>query len=355
MTPDQRLFWVKRLTLIFLGIGMALSFPLWLNERELTLVPPFDVIPVLSPPWDMVLLGLIGVLMMANFIFVLHKFSSALLPILLLLLMFQDYTRFQPWYWQYVWLLIIIIPYAGYYKIYRERDHLYQALLIGFVACYLWAGVFKINEVFVPNLVPYLVSPITNYLVTYKHIIHPMGHLLPYSEILLALGLLFHKTRKPSVILGVGFHLGIAVLFSPWGLNTNLIIIPWNVFLAIALPLLFWGYSKPLSFKMLPKLPSVSKLGLAIFFVLPALNFFGVYNKSLAFELYSGNNFVSDLEWKRSEIKQIPPSFEPYVYAYGDMVYLKTYVWGTELCKVPPNPDPRALMRMQECVLKEFQ
>ena len=355
MTADQRVFLLKRLTILFLVIGMVYSFPLWLNERDLTLIPPFEFLGFLKTPWDIILLVITGVLLLANFLLVNHKFSSYALLFAILFLLGQDYNRFQPWVWQYLWLLVMVIPFSAYYKIYREREHLYHAILLGFVAVYIWAGTFKINPYFVDYVYPYMLWPVTNHLVNQRDIIHFTGHFLPYCEILLGIGLLIPKTRKLFVILGMGFHGFLMLLFSPIGLNQNLIIIPWNGFLFLALPLLFWGYQKPLRIALFPKLPFLSKLALFVFLALPILNFFNLYNKALSFEVYSGTNEAKQLRWPKSQVKNIPDGIEKHAYAYGDTIYVKNYNWAMESCHIPPNPDPKVWEKANKEVLKRLQ
>lgn len=346
---------LKRVAIFTLLVCMSFSFELWTNQRLLPVITPIEGMPFLDYPFDLILLAILAILFVVNVIFVRHRFSSYTLIAVMALLFVVDMNRWQPWYWHFLWLLIAILPFSEYYNKYRKREHLIHGIQLAFVSIYFWGGVFKLNPAFGEKIVPYLSYPIADQLVTFRPWIHNLVKTTPYFEILLAFGLLWKRTRLVSVTFAVVMHLSVILLFSPLGLNANLMVIPWNFGLLLGVIVLFFGY-KENSFKLLlDKSPGLIQLSLLVLFVLPVLNFGGWYNKSLAFEMYSGTNFTRDLGYPENWVKRIPTEYEPYTYSFGDSIYIKTYELTIHRYRTPPNPDKWVWKRTYEEVLKKLQ
>ena len=156
------------------------------------------------------------------------------------LLALQDYHRWQPWFYQYFLILLLLIPMARLYKKYENAEHLLFAVQLIIAIAYFYSGLFKLNSGFVKDIVPYYSNPIAQYFWTYRDMVYSLGGLIPWLEIALSIGLFVPVTRKWAVIGCTLLHLGILYLLGPFGLNTNAVIWPWNIALIALLWLAFF-------------------------------------------------------------------------------------------------------------------
>ncbi len=64
--------------------------------------------------------------------------------------------------------------------------------------------------------------------------------LMPVFELLVAVLLLFGRTRKTGVVLAAIFHTALIATLGPWGLDHHLGVLVWNLFFFLIAAVLFW-------------------------------------------------------------------------------------------------------------------
>ncbi len=355
MSTGKRLFWVSRFLILNLLLAIAFSWRLWFDFEQIPQVPVFDQLPQMLPTAQKILAAAA-----LTYLFIIALFPKSRLPfgigvLLLCLAAVQDWNRIQPWLVQCIGMLILLIPLQRLYRKYESLDYLEWAFRLSLVGFYCWAGIFKINPSFNETVIPYLVSPVTNFLSSFKPQIHAISSVVPYLEILLSFGLLFSRLSKYAVFALIGFHALILLLLGPLGLNTNPIVWIWNVSL-IAILWIGIGTKKPqYNFKFWFKTQRITWIALAAFTVLPVLNYFNWYNKSVAFEIYSGTNYVANLKMPLKSIGSINPTIEPYSYKFRDSLFIRTYDLYNEEYNLPPNPDPKVMAKLERRIQEKMQ
>lgn len=195
-----------------------------------------------------------------------------------------DETRWQPWEYLYLFILVVFIMNRA------KKQQIGFVLLITFSVVYIYSGLQKFNGGFVTSMWQntilrsfFRMSPV----ISQARWVHFIGYLLPLTETIAGIGLLFSATRKKAVILLVGMHVFILLLIGPLGLHYNKIVWPWNAAMIILLYLLLiQNKESPTRFV---ELQYSTKVLLIAWAFLPALNCIGYWDNYLSWKLYSSN------------------------------------------------------------------
>jgi len=354
MSIGKRLFWVTRILILNLLLCIAYSWRLWFDFEGLPQVPIVDFLPALLPLIQKIVLAVALTYLLVVFLYPKSRLPLGIGVILLILIGAQDWNRIQPWFVQSAGMLTLLIPYQRLYRKYEPLEYIDLAFRISLVGFYFWAGVFKLNPAFNEYVVPYVVYPLTSYLTTFKTEIYAISALFPYFEILFALGILIPKISKYSVVGLIGCHAIIIILLGPLGLSTNAIVWIWNLAMIATLWLGIGKTSQIYSAKFWFKNNRITWFALSLFTILPALNFSNLYNKSTAFEIYSGTNYVANLKMPLNGVQEISPAIEAHSYKYNDSLFIKTYDLYIKEYNLPPNPDPKVIARLEQEFIRKM-
>ena len=139
--------------------GFMLSPRLWLTARSYPHAPLWASLPGLPTPWDWLLLGLLlatlGVVVAAN------RPRPALLVFVTLagLWSLWDQNRWQPWFYQYLFMFAALAFGAAPDNPERRQASLNACRLI-IVGTYFWSGLQKVNWNFAHADFPWLMAPV---------------------------------------------------------------------------------------------------------------------------------------------------------------------------------------------------
>ena len=207
--------------------GLLLSPKLWLTARNYPLTPVLETLRPIPPPFDsmvfaamLVLLVLIAVIPRARWLiaaFVLVAIGYALF----------DQSRWQPWFYQYLFMLIAI----GLSK----PDSAIQICRLIVASIYFWSGVQKFNPAFLDETFQWMVQPMVGSM--------PVGGLAfaaPVMESAIAIGLLTRRFRNAAVVVALAMHVFILASIGPFGHNHNRVVWPWNIAMGSLVIVLFW-------------------------------------------------------------------------------------------------------------------
>ncbi len=355
MSVGNRLFWIVRILLLNLLFSIAFSWRLWFQFEGLPQIPVVEFLPTLLPIAQKIITGIGIAYLLTLLIFPKSRLPLGIGIVLIALVGMQDWHRIQPWFMQSLALLTLLIPLQRLYRKYEPLQYLEWAVRLGLVGFYVWAGLFKLNPGFNDYVIPYVVSPITNYLSSFKTEIFGISAIMPYAEILLSLGLLFRRVSFYAVLGLLGMHFTILILLGPVGVDTNPIIWIWNLGMMAMLWIGFGKNDPEFSTKFLYKTKRISWVALTILLILPMFNLFGIYNKSAAFEIYSGTNYVDNVKIPISGIRKDFSEIEPFSYKYKDSLYIRTYELYDAKYNLPPNPDPKVIRRLQDKIKLKLQ
>ncbi|MBK9336961.1 MAG: hypothetical protein IPM98_10380 [Lewinellaceae bacterium] len=224
---------VLRLIALALPAHIALSWSLWYGGGGRT----FPLLPLWGPAYLPVDFWLEGVQIAAFLLLTLtigifpqKKYAAHALGGALLWMIAQDLNRLQPWSYFYLLALGLLLCSSCGAGAVRSLRWLLAAV-------YAWGGLNKITPYFAEDNFPWFCEAFvwTKPLGAFP----ALGYAVAAGELLLAPGLLWGVSRPVFRWLAVGFHLVIIAALSPWGLDWNAVVIPWNIAMAAMVWVLF--------------------------------------------------------------------------------------------------------------------
>jgi hypothetical protein len=316
--------------------SIALTYPLWLSDRAFPLIPVDPHIPPFPTPLDLcALVALVALL--ATTIFIPSGMVAVGVIAMVALLWAQDQNRIHPWGY---FFLLVYGALADLWITPREKRKPSETVtLLQFivVAIYAWTGLQKLRLNYFTEIVPIVIS---SYTTPPSIVTTSLLYATPFIEVALALGLLFHLTRRLSVIGFVLIHAGILVMVSPLGRNENYSIVPWNVTMACATILLFWRSKTTLRAIILPAWTRTRIIFFQLCVVLPLLGYFGLWNPYLSFSIYSGSSAQGYAFFQERALPTVPSPIRSIVSpSSGGLYELPFDRWGVATLLSPPSPQ----------------
>jgi hypothetical protein len=314
-----------------LAAGLILTNRLWLSSRLYPLAPVWPVWKPLPPPFDsMLLLALLGLLLLIVAVRRPRVFIAAFV-LLAMCTAWQDQSRWQPWFYQYCFMLAAI----GWGSPDRQGASLNACRLI-IASIYVWSGLAKLNSNFVHHMIPFLLEPL--------HAL-AMGKLMMAAPILecgVGLGLLTRRFRRPALLCAVGMHIFVLWAIGPLGRHFNSVVWPWNVAMVAFLIILFWRADDSPRDILWGKDLAFQRVVLILFSVAPALGFFNLWDTYLSFAFYTGNENSAKIYLSDATFDRLPENLDDYVYEHSPNVNeLSISDWSWDELNVPPYPETR--------------
>ena len=284
------LFLLRVTILAAFCIGLLMCPTLWIGPRSYPVAPVLLMLPKLE---GVVAEGLYAALFaLAALAVAVPKAQWPLAGFLAIVAAFclADQTRWQPWVFQYAFLLAVIA--LGQFRS-AEPDSEQRTLNVARLVValtYIFSGLQKINLNFMENEFPWVITPITHLFPSTGAFLDAFGFAVPFIQVVFGAGLLTRRYRRISLISAVAMHAFILTMFGPLGLNWNDVVWPWTATMAVFDVLLFsrradfswqdvvWNGRDPRHVA-----------AVVLFAVLPALSFFNLWDSYLSSALYSGN------------------------------------------------------------------
>lgn len=202
----------------------------------------------------------------------------------------------------------------------------------------MWSGLHKLN----PNFIDYtksILQQVTGIKDLLPDSFANIILLIPVVETITGLALIFPKFRNVGVAGVTTIHLAILILIGPLGAGMNPIIWPWNIAMICLVMLAFYRqtnkivlFSHPLNVRIL------NIILVVLVWLLPAMNFFKLWDHYLSFSLYSGkvNDFYIAIN--QSELKKIDKDLHNYFVKIdglqgGEIIDIQK--WSMEELNVP--------------------
>lgn len=321
---------------------LSISWKAWLPiNREFPLINAFASLPVHYGIFiDSILSGLL-VICLAGLIF--KPFNKLLIWFIagvFLLLVLEDITRFQPWFYMYA-LMLLSVAFAN------EKSALFIIRIV-LVGTYFWSGIQKFNHAFTVEIFPWLMNPFGLQSFFEQH--HRVAYGISLVEVIGAIGLLFRQSQKHAGILLIGMHLILLYALGPLGNSWNKLIWPWNAALIgiLVLTISDKSYNGIVEFKSLYK----SAWFVVVFIltcVMPLFNLFGLWDNDLSCSLYSGNIPRAVFYYDANERNSMPPSEENLtnqVIVGRSVKELKIDRWALNELNTPVYPEERYYSRI---------
>lgn len=276
----------------------------------------------------------------------------------LILLIFFDQTRLQPWVYQYLLLLVVSAlrePSAG------EESNSDQTLAFAQIiiaALYFWSGVQKLNFTLSHETLPMLLEPLRNFFPADQSPFVFLGITAALVEALIGVGLLIRKTRNLAVCLACAMHAAVLVLLIAKGHNS--IVWIWNAALIALVIVSFWrsdvslhqAIRKRSGWKVM-----AAKLITAASVLLPFLSFWGWWDMYLSGALYSGNVETAVIRINDDLFEKLPAKARQSLFQIqsGNQKILPLFEWAMAELNVPPYPERRVFGQVarQVCALPD--
>ena len=344
---------VIRILCFFWLVAKGISWKVWLADRLFPVVPPFNFLFV--PSAIHMMLFIFSLLaMFALLIFPANRALQTSVVLIELLSCLLDQNRWQPWEYQYIFIILVFIIN------YKNDKNAVSVIALIFVSIYFFSGIGKINPVFsqyVRNKIVLAgILHVSNSIV-YEWLVYHIGYLLGIVEISLSIGLLIQRTQKVSAIFLILMHLFILAIFGPFGINYDRIIWPWNVVMIIIL-YVFFIYNSPVSISFQSIKHGWNKLVFVFFGILPVLNFFGYWDFYLSSSLFT--NKPPEMYiciHKPGSSKVLQPFFAGYKNKFlcdSSSTLLDVKAWSFLEMQVPPYPEIRICKSIREQILKRY-
>jgi len=336
--PQKRVRIMIGLVCLGLVSSMSISWTLWAGQRSFPTFPVFETIPQFGEQLSQLLMisffGLLLILAMNP-----KRLITSIALGFMLLLALQDQMRWQPWFYQY-FLMLLPIAFA------RRNDPVSNEAILSIyriviVSIYLWSGIHKCHSGFLA-VHEDLVEPITRSLSSPYLIsaINGFGYAIPAIEILMAIGLLFAKTRRLSIYVVLTTHFSILLLLGPLkGEISNPVVWPWNFIMAGMTLSLFW---KTDSIRF-PNFRGTHLAGPAILVSLltvlaPASFYADTWDRYLSFNLYGGWQKRMLVKVSQEDLAKLPADWLPYCRESKSLDrhnLLSPSLWSSDELKVP--------------------
>jgi hypothetical protein len=348
--------WLKAvLAVAFLG-GFLLSARLWGVSRSYPLVPVLEglaaVPPFLARVWFVALLALLAV------IAVVRRSRAYILAFVVLagLLGLLDQSRWQPWFYQYLFMFLALAFYPRGDGDPEKRETALNVCRLIVASTYLWSGLQKLNAGFFDSLFPWLVGPLVTLLPgSLGDPVRSVALVVPFVEASIGIGLLTRRFRDWAVVLALGMHAFVLFCIGPLGHGWNTVVWPWNVAMSVFVVLLFWRIEDFSPKKVLlpaRRYPYLHTVVLVLFAVMPLFGLFGLWDSYLSASLYSGNDKKGTLFIDETVKDKMPAGIRERVadLPAGEKYTLNISRWSYEELNVPPYPETRVFRSLARYV-----
>jgi len=313
-------------------ITKVICYKLWFADRLFPLVPVADILSGL-PVFLHSALFFISLTAMLVLLFFPDKKIAVILLLAELFSCSLDQNRWQPWEYQFLFMLAAII-------FLKEEKHLLFACRLILAGIYFFSGLSKLNSAFLHDIWQNLIlrrwlgiGPVGVWVIR-------AGYLLPLIEMAAGAALLISRTRKPAALAMIAMHVMILMMLGPLGLNMNAVIWPWNIVMLCLLVLLFYKTTFNLANDFFYR--PLAWIILVCWWVLPWLQLGGYWDKYLSSVLYSGG--VEQLYICTNSVaaeKQMAVYYEYVSKIVPCSRPLSVFYWGVKEMKTAPYPQRR--------------
>ena len=279
--PQRVMNVVVRLTAFCVFVSLLLTHDLWFMDGRL--YAPAPVLARLPASLNIFLYGLM--LAVCGLLCVrpqLRRWGALVAPAFIYFVL-QDQLRGQFYLYMYVFALMACAAVPKRV----EGKHL-DAVRLMLAGVYIWAGIYKLNAIFITQVFPWFVAPFFPFPEAAKVI----GFAVPFLESAVGLLLFFPRWRWLSQILAFSMLSVVLLSIGPLGHNQALPVWPTNVYMDALVILLFIGNHRALAYK-----PALNIAAIALFIALPALGFIKQMGPHPTFQLYCGCVPLAQLEF----------------------------------------------------------
>lgn len=352
MRITHRLQFIKLVTLIGIVASVLLSLNLWAGQRWFPKVPFFESFTGLVAPYDYINLGVLVILLIFSFI------SQSRTPLVLLILFslylcFDDQNRLQPWFFNYILILTVLLFFRNRVDEPNNFTTVFITLQILVALIYIFSGIQKFNSFFVDDTFKWLISPLeTLFSERQMLLFYKMGKIVPYIEVFIGVGLLIKPARYLALPLVIIMHLFILLMLGPTGTSYNYVVWPWNIVMIFLNLLLFANVKQERFFDISILFKGLSfYLVITLMLIFPLFSLNNKYDSYLSSSLYSSNTNNCTLILSDRAYNNLPYYIRSFVTKNADYNILYIKHWALNELNAPCVPEYRIFKKVQKQVI----
>lgn len=339
---------VIRIISFFWLIGKVMSYKLWIEDRTYPTVPVFDFLGVFP---DSVHLAIFGLSFLGMLYLVIFPASRIILGVIILEILscLLDHTRWQPWEYMYVTIFLV-------YYLNKDRINFFYLLNLFFASFYIFTGLHKLQGGFI--IIIWYDIILKGYLGFPTEAVNTVpilksGYLIPLIEIFFGFGLVFFPRKRVFLYLAIITHLVILIVFGPFGLYRNIIILPWNVALVLILLITLPLHNRDM---IIPRIIPKQAFWILMWFMLPFLSFYNLWSQFFSANLFSGKPVAMTIYLDKNNDKAL----QKYVVKnsrannYGKSYELNIYDWAIEELNIVPIGEERYYRSLKDRIVLKY-
>ena len=338
--PDNQKINAIRIIAILSTLAMMLYAPdLWITTKDFPVIPLFDWIPIPTAPFDTIFAGLFF-LSQVVYIFKPKRMLGWFVIFLYIYLALVDQNRLQPYFYQSFLTLLAIVIYKDKTS---SKKVLYTIILI-FIATYFFSGIQKLNGVF---YIEWMSALQKHFSFMPDSLLQGVTYVVPWLEVMMAMFILFNKTRKLGVVMIVSMHTIITIMLVYLGYGFN--VIPWNFQNILSVLILLWSlqtisFSEIFTFGL-----NYQKALILLFtFILPFSNLFGGWDHLLSFSFFTSKLDYYYVIIHKDLMDKLPEGVTKYSRSNENMTVIYLNEWAGEVNKVLLYPQERVVKKTEQ-------
>lgn len=344
-SPERQVVLLTRVIALALACSFLLSRKLWVSSRLFPLTPVSDYLPAIPYPFDYIWFLFLLLLLAAITLVARPRKLTFLFLAGVLLLSLWDQMRWQPWFFQYFFMLATLALFAwGKSGVANNRVALDACRLI-VATTYFWTGIQKLNVTFVRETWPEMASFLPSFwLSVVNHVPPYLIMAIPLVEIVIGLGLFMPRFRNRAVLLATATHFAILTVLVLTG--ENIVVWPWNAAMLLSVWILFWQDKETTARRIVMGKKPYHALVLILFGLLPALSLADLWDSFLSSSIYSGSTYQSAVYLSPAVLARLPAEIHPHVWQKSEPFFLDINRWAYAELHVPVYPEPRIFRRV---------
>jgi len=356
MRLTQRLQLIKLTVLIGLLASVLLSLNLWAGQRyfpKATLIHDYFGV---SAPYDYIQLAALILLIIFSFA-TQKKFPTLLLILFSVYLCFDDQNRLQPWFYNYILILFILLFYRNRVDEPNNYTTVFISLQLLVSLIYIFSGIQKMNPEFVPDTFVWLVGSFDGILSPRQiQLMTKFGYIVPYFELSIGILLLVKPLRFIAVPLVILMHIFILFLLGPSGKDYNSVVWPWNIIMIALVLLLFADVKTERFFDISILFKGVSfYIVITLMLVFPIFSLKNQYDSYLSSSLYSSNLHECQLILSNKAYDRLPFYIRHFTTTNDNHHVIDIKRWAINELNVPCVPEYRIFKTVHWYIIKITQ
>jgi hypothetical protein len=356
MRITQRLQLIKLTVLVGLLASILLSLNLWAGERyfpKSTLIHDYFGVPA---PYDYIQLGVLILLIIFSFV-IQKKLPSLLLILFSIYLCFDDQNRLQPWFYNYILILFILLFFKHRVDEPNNYTTVFISLQILVALIYIFSGIQKMNPEFVPDTFVWLVGSFDGILSPRQiNLMTTFGHIVPYFELSIGILLLIKPLRYIALPLVILMHIIILFMLGPTGKDFNSVVWPWNIIMIVLVLLLFADVKPERFFDISFLFKGVTfYIVITLMLIFPIFSLKNQYDSYLSSSLYSSNLHDCQLILSDKAYHKLPFYIRHFTTTDKNHHVLNIKRWAVQELNVPCVPEYRIFKTVHWYIIKITQ